>query len=176
MAVFTQLTELLTMNTPTLRPVTPSTPTSLRPGLLDEAMSEMLLQGSPSLDSSESREESENIVRETPPFITQHIVGSSSHCESMARPLPQRMESQGSARVRPPVYPPTPTVRHPVQQSQAPHPQIPYPREITTSGKRPTKRPSGDVTQPSVVPRKQARHDPWVRPVLIDLPQTSSEV
>jgi hypothetical protein len=55
-------------------------------------------------------------------------------------------------------------------------PQIPYPREITTSGKRPTKRPSGDGTQPSVVPRKQARHDPWVRPVLIDLPQTSSEV
>ena len=164
------------MNTPTLRPVTPSTPTSSRPGLLDAAMSEMLLQSSPTMNSSESMDESDTIVRESPPFITQHIVASSSHGESMARtmPLPQHMDSQGSARVRPQVYPPTPD-RHPVQ-SQAPHPQIPYPREITTSGKRPTKRPSGDVTQPSVVPRKQARHDPWVRPVLIDLPQTSSEV
>ena len=63
-----------------------------------------------------------------------------------------------------------------MQQSQAPHPQIPYPREITTSGKRPTKRPSGDVTQPPVAPPKQARQGHWARPVLIDLPQTSAEV
>ena len=149
------------MDTPTLRPVSPSTPPSAEAGLLDSAMAIIAQESletdaqarSPSLQRSDNSQrdlfledisDSELVTvqedRASPPLITQQVV-SSSVPEYVPRMQPRYAAAQGSAGTSRPsqfVYHPTPI---------APRPLIPYPQEIRFVERRPAKRHREELLQ-----------------------------
>ena len=168
------------MDTPTLRPVSPSTPPTAEAGLLDAAMETIAQESletdaqarSPSFQRSDDSQadmfedisDTELLTvqedRASPPCITQAV--SSSVPEYVPRVQPRYAAAQGSAGISRPthvVYHPTPI---------APRPLIPYPQEIRFEERRPAKRHvEALLQQVDGPPVKRARERQWTRPVRI---------